>query len=277
MSNGVSDKKMFLFGQLVIGAPGAGKSTYCAGLVDMFTQMGRPVITINLDPANDIVPFNCHIDIRELITVEDAMEYCNLGPNGALRYCMQTLLLNIDWLLHKVKKLDKEGYLIIDMPGQLELYNSDDTITKLIAQFTKWEWRLCAVHLSDSVFITDAGKFVSMILAALSIMINLEVPQLNVLTKADLIDTEKLPYEFKFFEELPDTQYLADLLDDHPFMANYKDLTRKLCDVVDNYGLVTFHPISVKSQELMKQLIKQADLANGFAFLESEDLRAVVA
>ena len=60
-------------------------------------------------------------------------------------------------------------------------------------------------------------------------------------------------------------------------MANYKDLTRKLCDVVDNYGLVTFHPISVKSQELMKQLIKQADLANGFAFLESEDLRAVVA
>ena len=88
---------MFLFGQLVIGAPGAGKSTYCAGLVDMFTQMGRPVITINLDPANDIVPFNCHIDIRELITVEDAMEYCNLGPNGALRYCMQTLLLNIDW------------------------------------------------------------------------------------------------------------------------------------------------------------------------------------
>lgn len=115
--------------------------------------------------------------------------------------------------MHKVKKLDKEGYLIIDMPGQLELYNSDDSITRLIQQFTKWDWRLCAVHLSDAVYISDAGKFVSIILAALSIMVNLEVPQINVLTKADLIDPNRLPYDFKFFEELPDTKYLADLLD----------------------------------------------------------------
>lgn len=88
---------MLLFGQLVIGAPGAGKSTYCSKLVDMFTEQGRPVIVMNLDPANDYIPFNCHIDIRELITVEDVMKKFNLGPNGALRYCMQTLMHNVDW------------------------------------------------------------------------------------------------------------------------------------------------------------------------------------
>lgn len=99
------------------------------------------------------------------------------------------------------------------MPGQLELYNSDDSITKIIQQFTKWDWRLCAVHLSDSVYISDAGKFVSVILAALSIMINLEVAQINVLTKVDLLDESKLPYDFEFFENLPDLKYLADLLD----------------------------------------------------------------
>uniref|UniRef100_A0AC34R602 GPN-loop GTPase 2 n=1 Tax=Panagrolaimus sp. JU765 TaxID=591449 RepID=A0AC34R602_9BILA len=267
---------MVLYGQLVIGAPGAGKSTYCAGLVDMLTQMGRPLIVMNLDPANDVVPFKCHIDIKELITVEDAMKYHNLGPNGALRYCMKTLITNVDWLMYKVKKLDKEGYLIIDMPGQLELYNSDDSITRLIEQFGKWNWRVCAVHLSDAVFISDAGKFVSLILAALSIMINLEVPQVNVLTKADLIDPKKLPYDFSFFQELPDTKYLANLLDDHPFMLKYKDLTSKLCDVIDDYGLVGFHPLSVKSQELMRKLLKLADTANGLEFTDSEDIRAVV-
>lgn len=88
---------MVLFGQLVVGAPGAGKSTYCSGLVQLCEQLKRPVICVNLDPANDVIPFKCDIDIRELITVEDVMETFNLGPNGALRYCMQTLLKNIEW------------------------------------------------------------------------------------------------------------------------------------------------------------------------------------
>ena len=88
---------MVLYGQLVVGARGAGKSTYCAGLVQICEQLGRSVICINLDPANDVIPFQCDIDIRELITVEDAMKFFELGPNGALRYCMQTLLKNIEW------------------------------------------------------------------------------------------------------------------------------------------------------------------------------------
>ena len=88
---------MALFGQLVVGAPGAGKSTYCTGLMQILEQLKRPTLCINLDPANDVVPFKCDIDIRELITVEDTMELLELGPNGALRYCMQTLAENIEW------------------------------------------------------------------------------------------------------------------------------------------------------------------------------------
>lgn len=59
---------MALYGQLVIGAPGSGKSTYCTGMVQLLEQLKRPVVCVNLDPANDIPPFRVDIDIRELIT-----------------------------------------------------------------------------------------------------------------------------------------------------------------------------------------------------------------
>lgn len=75
-----------MYGQIVIGAPGSGKTTYCEGMCQMLEQLKRPVVCINLDPANDTVPYKCDIDIRELISIEDVMSRLKLGPNGALRY-----------------------------------------------------------------------------------------------------------------------------------------------------------------------------------------------
>ena len=43
--------------------------------------------------------------------------------------------------------------------------------------------RVCGVFLIDSHFMVDGGKFISGALAALSVMVNLEVPHVNVLSK----------------------------------------------------------------------------------------------
>ena len=93
---------MKLYGQLVTGAPGAGKTTYCSGLITILKTIKRPFVTINLDPANDMIPFKPDIDIRELISVEYVMQKLGLGPNGALRYCMQTLSMNLNWLIFRL-------------------------------------------------------------------------------------------------------------------------------------------------------------------------------
>lgn len=80
-----------MFGQIIIGAPGAGKTTYCNGMSQILSQLGRRVICVNLDPANDYIPYKCDIDIRELVKIEDITSRLNLGPNGALRlfvYCL---------------------------------------------------------------------------------------------------------------------------------------------------------------------------------------------
>lgn len=82
---------------------------------------GRKVSVINLDPANDNPPYNCEIDIRELISLEDVMDELQLGPNGGLVYCMEHLQQNADWLREKLRSLESDTYLLFDLPGQARL------------------------------------------------------------------------------------------------------------------------------------------------------------
>lgn len=70
------------FGQLVVGPPGSGKSTYCAGLQQYLSGLGRKVGVVNLDPANDGLPYECAIDITDLVSLEEVMRETKLGPNG---------------------------------------------------------------------------------------------------------------------------------------------------------------------------------------------------
>ena len=41
------------FGQLVIGPPGSGKTTYCQAIKEYYEYFGRQTVLVNLDPAND--------------------------------------------------------------------------------------------------------------------------------------------------------------------------------------------------------------------------------
>lgn len=58
------------------------------------------------------------------------MERLGLGPNGALKYCIDTLCNNEDWLINKLRE-NKDKYIIIDCPGQLELYKSEGDLWKV--------------------------------------------------------------------------------------------------------------------------------------------------
>ena len=86
------------FGQLVIGPPGSGKTTYCLGISEYLKSIGRDVAIINLDPANECVPYECNVNISDLVCVEEVQEQMGLGPNGGLIYCMDYLASNMDWL-----------------------------------------------------------------------------------------------------------------------------------------------------------------------------------
>ena len=116
------DQKRFkvqkqLFGQLVIGPPGSGKTTYCHKICEFYKSIGRKVTIINFDPANENMEYTTDIDIMQLIKVDDVMENLSLGPNAALMYCMEFLEINFDWLLKRIKE-STSNYFIFDCPGK---------------------------------------------------------------------------------------------------------------------------------------------------------------
>jgi energy-coupling factor transporter ATP-binding protein EcfA2 len=86
------------FGQVIIGPPGSGKSTFCLASAAFMRASGRTVCTVNLDPANDDLPYECDIDIADLVSLDAVQQETGLGPNGGLAYCMDYLEKNFDWL-----------------------------------------------------------------------------------------------------------------------------------------------------------------------------------
>ena len=49
------------------------------GLLQFYTQIERKTVIVNLDPANDNVPYKAEIDINQLITLADVMKDLKLG------------------------------------------------------------------------------------------------------------------------------------------------------------------------------------------------------
>ena len=132
----------YRYGQLVIGPPGSGKSTYCAGMKQFLTGLGRKVTVVNLDPANHVLPYPCDVNMAELITLDDVMTSLGLGPNGGLLYCMDFLHANIEWLHDKLQSV-QDNYLVIDCPGQVELYTHNQSVKEITEMLTKWNIRVC--------------------------------------------------------------------------------------------------------------------------------------
>ncbi|NXW85148.1 GPN2 GTPase, partial [Alopecoenas beccarii] len=258
------------FGQVVIGPPGSGKTTYCHGMRDFMGRIGRQVTVVNLDPANEALPYPCAVDIAELVTLPDVMENLSLGPNGGLIYCMEYLEANLDWLQEKLAAF-RGHYYLFDCPGQVELYTHHDALKNVFAQLAKWNFRLAAVHLVDSHYCTDPGKFISVLCTSLSAMLHVELPHVNILSKMDLIEQYgKLAFNLDYYTEVLDLSYLVDHLASDPFFRNYRRLNEKLVGVIEDYSLVSFVPLNVQDKESMRRVMQAVDKANGYSFGEQE-------
>lgn len=141
MSKPTQAKPSLRFGQVVIGPPGSGKTTYCQGMQEFLTHLGRKVVVVNMDPANEGIPYSCAVDISELVTLDDVMGGLKLGPNGGLLYCMEYVEANLDWLEEKLKQYS-DCYFLFDCPGQVELYTHQNSVKNIFSQLAKWNFRV---------------------------------------------------------------------------------------------------------------------------------------
>ncbi|KAG6066029.1 hypothetical protein E4U32_006614 [Claviceps aff. humidiphila group G2b] len=205
---------MSKFGTMIMGPAGAGKSTFCAALITHLQLNRRSAFYVNLDPAAETFEHTPDLDIKELISLRDAMEEVGLGPNGGLIYCFEFLMENLDWLTEALDSLTEEYLIIFDMPGQIELYTHVPilpTLVKYLCQPGALDIRMAAVYLLEATFVVDRAKFFAGTLSAMSAMLMLEVPHINVLSKMDLVKDQVKKKDLKRFLT-PD----VGLLDDDP-------------------------------------------------------------
>jgi len=256
-----------VYGQVVVGPPGSGKSTYCAGLEQLLNALGRPCSVINLDPANDsptALPYRPAVNLTELVTVSRVMREQGLGPNGAMIYAMDYLEMNFDWLERKLDAL-RGQYLLFDFPGQIELFTHRTCVRSMIRKLLDKDLRLAAVNLVDAHYCTHASKFVSVLVSSLTIMLELELPHVNVLSKVDLVEQYgKLDFGLEFYTDVMDLDYLVQLVNRDPRMAKHAKLTQALCEVIEDYSLVSFQTLDIQDKESVLRVLRVVDKANGF-------------
>ncbi|KAJ3125962.1 GPN-loop GTPase 2 [Physocladia obscura] len=260
------------FGTVLLGAPGSGKTTACNGLQQFFSLTKRDCAVINIDPANDILPYKCDVDIAELITLRDVIQEYGFGPNGGLIYCMEYLEKNMDWLLGRLEGL-KGKYLIFDCPGQVELYTHNNAMRNILRILEKHDFRLCIVHMVDAHLCTDAPKYISSLLLSLKTMLHLSQPHINVLSKIDLIQTYgSLAFNLDFYTEVQDLSYLLESLNNSPDCTpRFAKLNAAVCELVEEFGIVGYTTLCVEDKRSVKGLIDQMDRANGYFGKDEEE------
>jgi GPN-loop GTPase len=318
-----------IYGQVVYGPPGSGKTTYCDGMQQYTRQLGREAWVINLDPANETsdvgvsgstddgdansqgkresassrLPYETLFDVcEEAVNLSSVMAQTGLGPNGGLVYCMEYLEAHADTILQTIRsRMSDKTYLLLDLPGQVELYTHSTCVQKLLQRMVKeWDLRLTAVQLIDAHYCTDATKFLSVSLLGTTTMLRLELPTVSVLSKVDLLSRYgELPLQLEFFTECRDLDRLIPFLDnqsnsggdaigadlayvDDPdyqrarqrrrqstFYRKHAKLHQALAEVVEDFGLLSFLPLDISDAESVGRVLAKIDKCNGYIFTEN--------
>ncbi|TGO85349.1 hypothetical protein BPOR_0405g00050 [Botrytis porri] len=269
---------MSKFGVLVMGPAGAGKTTFCTGLINHLQNNRRSCFYIILDPAAETFSHEPDLDIKDLISLEDVMEEMGLGPNGGLIYCFEFLLENLDFLSEAIEPLTEEYLIIIDMPGQIELYTHIPILPALVKFLTKTgalDINLCAAYLLEATFVVDRAKFFAGTLSAMSAMIMLEVPHVNILSKMDLVKGQVAKRELKRFLD-PDTSLLDDDQEEDDGEGEAKDaqtlmkgnsfrrLNKAVASLIDSFSMVSYLRLDVQSEDSVGGILSYIDDAIQF-------------
>ncbi|KAG4303109.1 hypothetical protein PCK1_000447 [Pneumocystis canis] len=244
-------------GVLVMGPAGSGKTTFSQALVSHIQQIGRHAHLINLDPAAEETEIEATVDIRNLICLEEVMEELEYGPNGGLIYCFDFLMNHLDWLEEEITGLEND-YLVFDMPGQIELYTHIPILPMLAKHLNlHLGFRLCAAYLLESQFIIDKAKFFAGVMSAMSAMIMLEIPHINIMSKMDLIKSQICKSDLKRY--LNPDPFL--LIDDVNTKTNprYHDLNRAIVQLIDDFHMVSFLPLNIHDEDSIAMILAYID------------------
>lgn len=114
------------------------------------------------------------------------------------------------------------------------------------------------MFLVDSKFMVNTAMFFSGVLAALSAMVQLEVPHINVMAKMDLLSQDQANDIERFLDPDP-----KSIIDDNEAWQNkkFQKLNEALAQVIDDYSMVQFLPLDSTNEDSVANVLLQIDHA----------------
>jgi GPN-loop GTPase len=211
-----------------IGTAGSGKSTLTSIFKQWMTNHGLDAITVNLDPGAENLPYSPDVDIRDWISLNEVMKEYGLGPNGAQIACADMLALNTSDVKESIESF-KTDYVLMDTPGQLELFVFREA-GKYIIEFLNPARSMIAYLIDPGLSKTSSG-FVSQMLLALNTSFRLGKPQVNILSKSDILPQEELDLIFRWAEE-------PDILEESMLSEKasiYQEMSRGILNLIKDF------------------------------------------
>jgi len=168
----------------VTGTAGSGKSMLTSKILEYYQKNGVFASVLNLDPGVESLPYTPDVDVRDYVDIVQIMKQYDLGPNGSMIMANDLIASKIDDIQNEIHRVNPD-YLIVDTPGQIELFAYRASGPFFIQNIDAGE--KTNIFLYDGTMIVSPNNFISISLLATSIKLRLGLPTINVMTKADLI------------------------------------------------------------------------------------------
>ncbi len=172
-----------------VGTAGSGKSTLTKAFKLWMDENGLSTMTVNLDPGVEELGYVPDVDVRDWVSVKDVMAEQGLGPNGAQIACADMAALQFPEI-SKVIEGFRADYILIDTPGQIELFAFREASSVFLNSFSN-DSAIIAFVLDPAIARQPAG-LVSLLMLSSSVQFRFSTPIELVLGKADLLSEDEL-------------------------------------------------------------------------------------
>ena len=234
----------------LVGPAGCGKSTLASVLSDVMESSGMKTITVNLDPGAEWLPYTPDIDIRKYVSLREVMKEFKLGPNGGLIVAVDLMVDHLPRLRQLIESWNVD-YVLIDTPGQMELFAYRKTGPAVIEELGR-DKSSALLFLVDAFFAKRASSFVSILMLASSVLARFRVPQINVLTKTDLLSEKELETAAGWIER-KDLLLEAILAEPHPID---RESATAMLEVLERIGFAgELMPVSAVENQGILELV----------------------
>jgi len=192
------------------------------------------------------MPYNPDIDIRDFIVLEEVMNEFGLGPNGAMILASDLMVNFLDDLRDEIDEFNPD-WVFVDTAGQLELFAFRETGPLIASTLGYGSIQRAVSFLFDSNFVLRPNGFISTLLLAASVQFRFRnIPQINVLSKVDLLSEEQIEMIVNWSQ---DFKALEDSTNERE-SGLIRELSMLISDVFSQLGSTSeLIPCSIKEEK----------------------------